>query len=76
MFSFIDFKDKVSELALHAESKMIIFTSGLVIFYWMLMAPDLLAYLQVFSFFLKFYMKWAFFVFVFDKERLHNAVYL
>ena len=27
-FSFIDFKDVVSELALYAESKMIIFTSG------------------------------------------------
>ena len=25
---FIDFKDVVGELALHAESKMIIFTSG------------------------------------------------
>ena len=31
-FSFIDFKDVISELALHAESKMIIFTSGLFIF--------------------------------------------
>ena len=32
MFSegIIDFKDVVSELALHAESKMIIFTSGLL----------------------------------------------
>ena len=28
MFSFTDFRDVVSELALHAESKMIIFTSG------------------------------------------------
>ena len=27
-FSFIDFKDVVIELDLHAESKMIIFTSG------------------------------------------------
>ena len=27
-FHFIDFKDVVSALALHAESKMIIFTSG------------------------------------------------
>ena len=31
-FSFIDFKDEVSELALHAQSKMIIFTSGLFIY--------------------------------------------
>ena len=28
----IDFKDVVSELALHAESKMITFTSGLFVF--------------------------------------------
>ena len=32
MFSLIDFKDVVSELALHAESKMIMFSSGIVIF--------------------------------------------
>ena len=57
MFSFIDFKDEVSELALHAESKMIIFTSGLFIFYQMITAPGLLAFLQAnFSFF-KFYKK-------------------
>ena len=43
MFSFIDFKDVVSELALHAESTMIIFTSGLS-FYRMITA--LLAFLQ------------------------------
>ena len=29
-FSFIDFKDVVSVLAVHAESKMILFTSGLL----------------------------------------------
>ncbi len=33
MFLFnIDFKDVVSELTLHAESKLIIFTSGLFLF--------------------------------------------
>ena len=43
MFSFIDFKDVVSELALHAESTMIIFTSGLSIYR---MITALLAFLQ------------------------------
>ena len=66
MFSIIDFKDEVSELALHvhAESKMIIFTSGLFIFYQMIMAPGLLAFLQASFSFLKFYKKWAFFILI------------
>ena len=65
MFSFTDFRDVVSELALHAESKMIIFATGLFIFYWMTTAPGLLTFLQAsFFIFLKFYTKWAFFVLI------------
>ena len=61
MFSFIDFKDEVTELALHEESKMIIFTSRLFI----LLSDDNSPGSASFSsskFFLKFYTKWTFFV--------------
>ena len=65
MFSFTDFRDVVSELALHAESKMIIFATGRFIFYWMTTAPGLLTFLQAsFFIFFKFYTKWAFFVLI------------
>ena len=52
MFSFKDFKDVVSELALHAKSKMINFMRGLFIFYQMITAPST---------------KWPFFVLIMNR---------
>ena len=59
MFSFTDVKDVVSELALHADSKVLVFMSELLIF----LSDDHSARSASFSsteFFLKFYWKWAF----------------
>ena len=53
MFSFTDVKDVVSELALHADSKVLVFMSELLIFYQMITVPGLLAFLQP-SFFFNF----------------------
>ena len=53
-------KDVVSELALHAECKMIIFMSAFFNFWRMIMAPGLLGILQKIFPFFKFYTRGPF----------------